>query len=187
MDKRIQQAAEMMIDSFRRGGKLLLCGNGGSAADCAHITGELVKGFLKKRPLSKELQSAIGEPWAGGLQYGLPAIDLTASSALMTAVINDIDGASVFAQQVLAYGRAGDVLLGISTSGNAENVCRAMKTARAMGLKTIAMTGESGGRLKALCDLLLNVDETETYRVQEKHLPAYHQLCMAVEQAFFAQ
>ena len=172
-------------DCFRAGGKLLLCGNGGSAADCAHIAGELVKGFLKKRPLSEALQSAIGADWAGWLQQGLPAIDLTANAAVATATLNDIDGESVFAQQVTAFGKPGDVIIGISTSGNSENVCRALQTARAMGLTTVGMTGADGGRMRALSDFLLNVPAKETYRVQELHLPLYHELCARVERFFF--
>ena len=185
MTQKMAQAAQIIIESYRNGGKLLLCGNGGSAADCAHITGELVKGFLKKRPLDEVQKAAIGEPWADRLQKGFPAIDLTANSALISAVVNDIDGESAYAQQVLAYGKPGDVLIGISTSGNAENVFRAMKTAKALGITAIALTGEGGGRLRECCDLLLNVPETETYKIQELHLPLYHQLCIQIEEAFF--
>ena len=185
LDEKVLLAAEKICACFDQGGKLLLCGNGGSAADCAHIAGELAKGFLKKRPLSQAFCDAIGEEWAKKLQGGLPAIDLCANSGLMTAIINDIDGASVFAQQVAAYGRKDDVIIGISTSGNAENVGRALKTAKALGMYTIGMTGESGGKMKDLCDLLLNVDENETYKIQEKHLPMYHQLCILIEERQF--
>ncbi len=185
LEEKTLLAAEKISACFERGGKLLLCGNGGSAADCAHIAGELAKGFLKKRPLPEALRDAIGEDWTQKLQGGLPALDLCANSGLMTAIINDIEGDSVFAQQVAAYGRKGDVILGISTSGNAENVGRALKTARAMGLYTIGMTGESGGKMKACCDLLLNVPETETYKIQEKHLPLYHRLCILIEERLF--
>ncbi len=180
-----ETALTCLVDSFRRGGKLLLCGNGGSSADCAHIAGELVKGFLKKRPLDDDLCSRIGQPWAQQLQQGLPAIDLTCHSALLSAVCNDLDPANIYAQQVLAYGAAGDVLIAISTSGNAENVYRACIAAHAKGLQVIALTGQSGGRLREVCDLLLNVDETETYKVQEKHLQLYHRLCADVEAAIF--
>ena len=178
-------ALSCLVDSYRKGGKLLLCGNGGSSADCAHIAGELVKGFLKKRPLSDELCEKIGQPWAKQLQQGLPAIDLTCHSALLSAVCNDLDAANIYAQQVLAYGVEGDVLIGISTSGNAENVFRACVAAKAKGMHVIALTGQSGGRLREVCDCLLNVDETETYKVQEKHLQVYHKLCADVEAAFF--
>ena len=185
MQEKIMQAADLICTCFENGGRLLLCGNGGSAADCAHITGELVKGFLKKRQLPQELREKIGESWADDLQGGLPAIDLTANAGLISAVINDIDGKSVYAQQVAAYGRKGDVLIGISTSGNSENVCRAMKTAKALGMTTIGMTGEKGGKMKELSDLLLNVPENETYKVQEMHLPLYHRLCILIEERMF--
>lgn len=178
-------ALSAIVDSFRAGGKLLLCGNGGSAADCAHIVGELAKGFLSRRPLDNELRARIGADWAGSLQRGLPAIDLTANAALIAAISNDIAGESVYVQQVMAYGRVGDVIIGISTSGNSENVCRALTAARALGLKTIGMTGMGGGRMAGLCDILLDVDEVETYRVQEKHLPLYHRLCMDIEAKMF--
>ncbi len=180
-----QQALNTLVTCFQNGHKLLLCGNGGSAADCAHILGELVKAFVKHRPLPAELKAAIGEPWADKLQRGLPAIDLTCNNALISAVINDIDGASVYAQQVMAYGQPGDVILGISTSGNAENVYRALKTARALGLTVIAMTGAAGGRIRELCDILLNVDAKETADVQQLHLALYHRLCRDVEDAMF--
>lgn len=181
------EATQEIIRCYQNGGKLLLCGNGGSAADCAHITGELVKGFLKKRPLTAELKAKIGEAWADKLQQGLPAIDLTANAALISAVINDLDGESVYAQQVLAYGRPGDVLLCISTSGNAENVRRAAVTAKAKGLKVIGLTGAKGGRLLELCDITVRAEETETYLVQEEHLHFYHRMCIDIENAFFAE
>ena len=181
----ITRAVQLLTDVFKSGGKLMVCGNGGSAADSAHIVGELGKGFLKRRPLPDELRADIGEPWADSLQLGLPAIDLTANAALISATANDICGESAYAQQVLAYGRSGDALIGISTSGNAENVRRAAIVARALGVRVIGMTGRGGGRLAPLCDILLNVDETETYRVQEKHLPLYHRICIEVERALF--
>lgn len=184
-EESFERAVELMVRSFRCGGKLLLCGNGGSAADCAHIVGELAKGFMSRRPLPCELRARIGEPWADALQQGLPALDLTANCALIAAITNDMDGVSAYAQQVLAYGRPGDVLLGISTSGNAENVCRALITARAQGLATMGMTGAGGGRMAKLCDVLLDVDATETYLVQERHLPLYHRLCMEIEREMF--
>ena len=179
------QALDALIACFSAGRKLLLCGNGGSAADCAHIVGELAKGFEKTRPLAEDVQAAIGEPWAQQLQRGLPAIDLTANNALISAIINDIDGQSIYAQQVMAYGQAGDVMIGISTSGNAENVRRALVTARARGLTTIALTGAGGGKLKELCDIWLSVDATRTADVQQLHLALYHQLCRDVESALF--
>ena len=185
MEETLNAVVGAVVNCFRGGGKLLLCGNGGSAADCAHITGELVKGFLKRRAIPEDLRRDIGEPWAEKLQMGLPAIDLTCHNALIAAVVNDLDGANMFAQQLLAYGRPGDILIGISTSGNAENVRRAVVVAKALGLTTVGMTGRSGGALKELCDYLLNVDQEETYKVQEMHLPLYHQLCARVEEALF--
>lgn len=185
MHENLDAAVELLVNCFQGGGKLLLCGNGGSGADCAHILGELVKGFLSRRPLPDALREKIGQPWADKLQLGLPVIDLTANCALIGAVSNDQDGLLTYAQQVLAYAREGDVLLGISTSGNAENVLRAMTTARALGVRCIALTGKTGGKMASAADLLLNVDETETWRVQEKHLPLYHQLCLRVEARMF--
>ncbi len=184
-DRDYQCARDALIASFKAGGKLLLCGNGGSSADCAHILGELVKGFMKRRPLSHELVDRMDAAWASELQGGLPAIDLTANAALISAVANDIDAKSAYAQQVIAYGQQGDVLIGISTSGNAENVCRALTVAKTLGVTTIGLTGQGGGRMANLCDILLDVDETETYRVQEKHLPLYHRLCRDIEEALF--
>lgn len=181
------EATQQIIRCYQKGGKLLLCGNGGSAADCAHIAGELGKGFLKKRPLPQKQINAIGEAWAEELQQGLPAIDLTAGAALLSAILNDLGGENVFAQQVLAYGRPGDVLLCISTSGNAENVRRAAVTAKALGMTVIGLTGETGGKLREVCDLCVRADETETYRVQEKHLQFYHRMCIEIENAFFAE
>ncbi len=184
-EKDYQAALSAVVTCFRSGGKVLLCGNGGSSADCAHMVCEWVTGFLSRRPLPEADTSGIGTGWAAQLQGGLPAIDLTANAALIFAVCNDIDPASAFAQQVIAYGRPGDVLIGISTSGNSENVCRALQTAQALGLTTIGLTGQGGGRMASLCRILLDVDESETYRVQEKHLPLYHRLCREVEEALF--
>ena len=184
-EESFERAADMLVSCFLSGGKLLLCGNGGSAADCAHIVGELAKGFVSRRPLSAELRARIGEDWAAGLQRGLPALDLTANCALIAAITNDIDGVSAYAQQVLAYGRPGDVLLGISTSGNAENVRRALVAARALDMGTLGLTGAGGGRMAELCDVLLDVDASETYLVQERHLPLYHRLCLRIERELF--
>ncbi len=178
----LENAVSMLVNCFRGGGKLLLCGNGGSSADCAHIVGELVKGFRKRRPLPEALRQAIG---TDRLQLGLPAIDLTANAALISAVNNDLGGDLVYAQQVMAYGRPGDMLIGISTSGNAKNVALAVKAAKALGLATIGLTGRGGGQLAQLCDLTLRSAEAETYLVQEDHLMFYHRLCLRVEEAFF--
>ncbi len=178
-------ALQALINCYENGGKVLLCGNGGSAADCGHIAGELLKGFLKKRPLPAELLAAV--PGADKLQCGLPAIDLTAHAAALTAIANDLGGEAIYAQQVMAYGVPGDVLIGISTSGNAANVAFAMELAKAKGLVTIGMTGSKGGALRHIADILLNVDADETYLIQEKHLSLYHALCAGVEEHFFAE
>ena len=188
----IEEACQTLCRCFEAGGKLLLCGNGGSAADCEHIAGELLKGFRLRRPLSEELKQAFArcgapEGLAERLQGALPALSLCGHSALSTAFLNDVDPYCVFAQQVMGFGRAGDVLLAISTSGNSRNVLSAAVTAKALGLAVIGLTGASGGELKALCDVTITVPETETYKVQEYHLPVYHAICEAVERRFFEQ
>ena len=178
----LDAVVESLISCYRSGGKLLVCGNGGSAADSAHIVGELVKGFRKKRPLPDEWKAVLGE---APLQQGLPAVDLTAQSALMTAVVNDIGGEYIFAQQVLAYGVPGDMLIGISTSGNARDVYLAVLAAKAKGVTTVGFTGQGGGKLREVCDLMVEAPEKETFRVQEEHIKLYHELCARVEDAFF--
>lgn len=183
--QQIVQACEAVTDTYKTGGKALACGNGGSAADADHIVGELMKGFMKRRPLERTEHERFGD-MAGRLQGALPAISLGVHGALMTAYANDVDPSMVFAQQVYGYGKAGDVLIGISTSGNSENVVNAMQIAKALGLKTIALTGESGGKLKALSDICICVPAKETFAVQEYHLPVYHAICAAVETYFFS-
>ena len=180
-------------DCFAAGGKLLTAGNGGSAADAEHIAGELMKCFSKKRPLSPESRAALakcdpvrGEALADMLQETLPVISLTGHAALSTAVMNDSDAVAVFAQQVWGWGKAGDVLLAISTSGNAENLLLATAAAKARGMRIIALTGAEGGKLAPLSDIAIRVPETVTYRVQELHLPVYHALCRMLENHFFA-
>ena len=191
--RRSRRLQRKLIAVFRAGGKLLLCGNGGSCADCDHIAGELVKGFLKKRPLPAPLQDKIGRALPEGgtalaqaLQGGLPAISLAAHPALFTAFANDVSAEYAFAQQVIAYGRPGDLLIGISTSGNARNVACAVATAKAVGLATIGLTGAKGGKLRELVDIAICVPANETMRIQELHLPVYHALCAQVEEALFA-
>jgi D-sedoheptulose 7-phosphate isomerase len=191
----IAKAFGIMKDGFEAGGQLLTAGNGGSSADSAHIVGELMKGFVKKRPLDsgfvKNLKDAGGknpeysEYLATNIQQGLPAIDLSSHGALITACINDIGGDIIYAQQVCGYGRKGDAFLGISTSGNAKNILYAMIAARARGMKTIALSGGSGGTLKDYADAAIIVPEKETYKVQELHLPVYHTLCLMIEEYFF--
>lgn len=185
-------AAEKLPDAFRAGHKLLLCGNGGSCADCDHIAGELLKGFLLKRPvpaLAEKMQEKYGQTGAEigyKLQQGLPAISLCTHGAAISAFANDVDPELVYAQQVLAYGQSGDILLGISTSGNAGNVAKAVMTANAMGLYTIGLIGKSGGQLAELADLALIMPQQETYRIQEQHLAVYHLLCAVVESECFS-
>ena len=193
----VEAARDLLVDTYRAGGKLLLCGNGGSCSDCDHIAGELLKGFLSHRPLSEEdcmtladtLPEGEADPdlylLAGQLQGGLPAISLPAQTAAVTAVSNDTDPALIFAQLVWALGRTGDTLLCLSTSGNSKNVVLAAKTALAKGMKVLAMTGETDSALSALADVTIQVPARDTYRVQEYHLPVYHYLCAAVEEEIF--
>jgi D-sedoheptulose 7-phosphate isomerase len=183
---------ELLAGTFKAEGKLLVAGNGGSAADAEHIVGELMKGFVKKRPMPPEFAAKLraldgerGAYIAGGLQQGLPAIALTGHSALSTAFLNDVAGELIYAQQVYGYGRVGDLFLGISTSGNAKNVMYAMLTAKAKGLRTIALSGATGGAIAGLADVAIIAPETETYKIQELHLPIYHTLCLMVEEYFF--
>jgi len=190
----IENATERIIKCYENGGKLLLCGNGGSAADSDHIVGELMKGFLKKRPVSEEQKSLMKKRFGGisdttleRLQSGLPAISLPSISVLNSAFCNDVDPSLIYAQSLFALACEGDVLIAISTSGNAENVCLATEVARALGVTVISLTGQSGGRLKALSDICIAVPETETFKVQELHLPVYHTLCAEVEEYFFAK
>jgi D-sedoheptulose 7-phosphate isomerase len=189
----IYKAYQLMKKSFESGGQFLAAGNGGSAADSGHIVGELMKGFVKKRPLApdfiqklKAVSPADAEYLAKNIQQGLPAVDLSAHAALITACINDIGGDIIYAQQVCGYGGEGDVFMGISTSGNAKNILYAMIAARARGLKTIALTGGSGGAIKEYADAAIIVPETETFKVQELHLPVYHALCLMIEDRFFS-
>ena len=190
--KKILQAADLMITAFKAGNKVLLCGNGGSCADCDHIAGEFLKGFLLKRPVSAELKNnfenkygTYGAEIAEKLQQGLPAISLTSHTGAISAFANDVDPELVYAQQVLAYGKPGDVLIGISTSGNAKNVAAAVTTANVIGVHTIGLTGKDGGALAALSELELVIPQNETYRIQEDHLAIYHLLCAVVEYELF--
>ena len=187
----IAAAVRLVIDTYQAGGKLLLAGNGGSAADCEHISGELLKGFMSKRPLSEEKKREmcasypVEEDVLDKLQMGLAAIPLTSLSALGTAFSNDVSPELVFAQGVFALGKRGDTLIAMSTSGNSKNVLRAAEVAKAVGVKVIGLTGQGGGALKDVCDVCVCVPETETYKVQEYHLPVYHYLCQKVEEHFF--
>lgn len=192
LEEQIKNATEIIINAYKSGGKVLVCGNGGSSSDADHIVGELMKSFEGHRPLEAELKESMktvsperGSILAEKLQQGLPAISLTVHNALITAIANDIHGDMIFAQQVTGLGKKGDVLIGLSTSGNSQNVVDAFIVARAKGLKTIGMTGETGGKMKDLCDVLINVPEKRTAFVQELHLPVYHVICMMVENELF--
>jgi D-sedoheptulose 7-phosphate isomerase len=183
----IADAFVMLEETLSQGGKLLLCGNGGSAADADHWAGELLKGFKHLRPLPVPARAGLPAPLAAALQGALPAIPLTGFPALASAFGNDVEPEFVYAQLTHALGKPGDVWIGLSTSGNAANVCAAAQVARARGLSTLGLTGASGGKLAPLCDLCLRVPATETYRVQELHLPIYHCLSLMLEDAFFAE
>jgi D-sedoheptulose 7-phosphate isomerase len=188
----IKAAFEILYDSFAGGGKLLAAGNGGSAADAEHIVGELMKNFVKKRTLPaffveniEKIDPESAQYLVPRIQPGLPAMALSGHISLNTACINDIDGNITFAQQVYGYGKEGDVFMGISTSGNAKNVLYAAATAKAKNMKVIALAGNDGGALKRLADVSIIVHETETYKIQELHLPVYHCLCLMIEEIFF--
>ena len=189
----IFQAYCLLEKCYEGGGKLLIGGNGGSSADSEHIVGELMKGFCKKRQVPEafagklmEADKERGKYLAEKLQQGLPAIALTGHTALSTAYLNDVDGLLTIAQQLYGYGKKGDVFLGISTSGNSENILYAAAAARAMEIPVIALTGKDGGRLAEAADVAIIVPEQETYRIQELHLPVYHALCLVLEVRFFA-
>lgn len=182
----------LLEDTYTHGGKLLIAGNGGSAADAEHIAGELMKRFKTPRPVSPELSDKLkaidperGAKLAKNLECSLMAIPLVAHEALTTAYINDVDGLGVFAQQLFGYGRPGDTFLGISTSGNSENILNAAVVAKALGIRIIALTGQTGGKLAPMADVAIKAPETETYMIQEFHLPIYHCLCLMLEERFF--
>lgn len=200
----IRQAYEMLEKCYAGGGKLLVAGNGGSCADSEHIVGELMKGFVKRRAVSEEeearlkraglslaeaagLKENLGQELAGCLQGGLKAIALTGHNGLSTAFLNDVNGEMIYAQQLWGYGEAGDVFLGISTSGNSKNILYAMTAAKAKGLRTIGLTGRDGGMLAKAADVAIIVPEEETYKIQELHLPVYHALCLMLEERFFRE
>jgi D-sedoheptulose 7-phosphate isomerase len=190
----IQKAENMMLKAYYAGGKILACGNGGSASDAAHIVGELMKGFLLKRPMNEEtkkkFESVLGEEaeiFAKNLQCGIPAIALDSQHALFTAYANDVDADYVYAQQVFGYARENDLFIGISTSGNSKNVVNAAKAAKVLGIKSIALTGANESKLSAICDCTIRVPETETFMVQELHLPVYHYLCAEMEAEIFGK
>ena len=188
----ISKVYEILENAYSNGRKLLVAGNGGSASDSEHIVGELMKEFKLKRKIYgnqavalKEIDSSLGQVLADNLQGALPAICLTGHSALTTAFMNDANADLVFAQQVNGYGKAGDVFLGISTSGNSKNVLYAAVTAKSKGLKVIGLTGEKENKLMKYADVCIRVPETETFKIQELHLPVYHCLCLMLEERFF--
>jgi phosphoheptose isomerase len=188
----IGEAAKALIDCYSKGGKLLICGNGGSSSDAEHVVGELMKSFGMKRPLESDkgrnlvkVEPARGEYLAQKLENGLPAVSLSSQTSLTTAIANDMGGDLIFAQQVVVYGNKGDLLLAISTSGNSQNILDACLTARAQGMKVIGLTGKTGGKMKQFCDILINVPEESTGYVQELHLPVLHAICLEVEHYFY--
>ena len=181
----IKLACDHLLRCFRSGNQVLLCGNGGSAADCEHIAGELVKRFSRPRPLPKDLAEKLGPDLSKNLHGALPALSLPSMVGFTTAFVNDDVPEYAFAQQVVAFGKPGDILLGISTSGNSRNIVHAIKAANAIDLHTIGLTGESGGELGELCELCIQVPAREVPRVQELHLPVYHTLCQVVEDTLF--
>lgn len=188
----IEKAAKAITECYEKGGKLLLCGNGGSCADCEHIVGELMKGFLKKRPLndSKKVEmkskcDLVDDELLSKLQGGLPAIAIPSITALNSAFCNDVDPELVYAQPLMSLAKENDILIGISTSGNSKNVLGAVKVAKALGIKVVGLTGKTGGKLRETADICICAPETETFKIQELHLPIYHYLCAAVEEHFF--
>ena len=190
-ERDLRAAFDLLAAAFRTGNKLLICGNGGSAADSEHIVGELMKGFLKRRPIpaadAAKLEAVGGKEIASRLQGALAAVSLPSQMSLLTATANDGDYDLTFAQQVYGVGRAGDVLLAISTSGKSANVCNAVIVAKAFGLKSIALTGKSGGELAPLADVAVKVPSDNVAEIQELHLPVYHWLSTELEAVFFQE
>lgn len=178
----ISAALELIINTYKNGGKILVCGNGGSCRDSEHIVGELMKGFLLRRPVEDE---RIPERIRCKLQGALPAISLPSQSAILSAYINDVDPEMMYAQLVYGYAKKGDLVMGISTSGNSKNVVNAIETAKALGVNTLSLTGRSDSKMSQISDVTVQVPETETFKVQELHLPVYHYLCAEAERFFF--
>ena len=190
----IKRAYRIIEDAYLNNRKLLVSGNGGSASDSEHIVGELMKEFKLKRKVFgeqaaalKEIDPKLGQTLADNLQGALPAISLTGHSALQTAFMNDVEPELVFAQQINGYGKPGDVYLAISTSGNSQNILYAAVNAKAKGLKVIGLTGAKPNRLMKFTDVCIQVPETETYKIQELHMPVYHCLCLMLEEKFFGE
>ena len=178
----IDKALNLMTDTYKNSGKVLVCGNGGSAADSEHIVGELMKGFMLKRKVADE---RIPEHLRDKLQGALPAISLPSQSAILSAFINDVDPDMMYAQLVYGYGNKNDLLICLSTSGNSKNCVNAAKVAKCIGVKVLSMTGAEESKLSEISDCTIKVPETETFKVQEYHLPVYHYLCAMTEKTFF--
>ena len=190
----LQAAYDLLLTCYRAGGQVLICGNGGSASDSEHVVGELMKGYLSARPVSAELRQQLtaaypdtGAYLADHLQGALPTISLVSHTSLITAIANDVAGDMIFAQQVYGFGRPGDVLIAISTSGRSRNVVHAARVARVRGLHTLGMTGGTGGDLQGLCTVTVRVAPERTADVQERHLAIYHAVCAMLEEALFPQ
>lgn len=192
LQDQLLQSVEQMKVTYLHGGKILTCGNGGSAADSLHIVGELMKSFVEKRDIPDALSKKIVEEfpeyaplYLENLQGAIPSISLVNEVSLMTAFGNDKSSEMVFAQQVLGYGKQGDILIAISTSGNSANVLHAARVAKCMGICVISLTGKNGGELRKLSDICIAVPSDVTYQIQELHLPVYHALCLALESEIF--
>ncbi len=189
-ERDIDKALDLLRDTYTLGGTVYVCGNGGSCSDSDHIVGELMKGFLKKRPISSEEKQAFvdifgDEAFASKLQSAIPAVSLTAQSAIISAFANDVDPELVYAQLVYGYATENDLVIGLSTSGNSKNVVYAQMAAKVKGAKTVSMTGMKESKLSELSDVTIRVPECETFKIQELHLPVYHYLCAAIEDDFF--
>ena len=181
----IAKAFDLLLACYRGGGKVLTCGNGGSAADAEHIVGELLKKFRRHRDIDSGIAAKLPPELVAKLEGSLPAVSLVSMSGILTAFANDVAWETAFAQQVYGLGRAGDVLIALSTSGNSANCVNAALVAKAKGMKVVSMTGAGGGKLGDLADAAIKVPETETYKIQELHLPIYHALCAELEEALF--
>ena len=190
--KSIQAFCDAIVTSYKRDGKIMICGNGGSAADAEHITGELLKGFMTKRPMSEKKKKIFNKFFendvdASLLQEGIPAIPLVSLTSGLSAFINDVSPELAYAQMVFAMGKKQDTLVVISTSGNSVNTVKAAQVAKAMGIKTVALVGKDGGKLKEIADIVIIAPANQTYQVQEYHLPIYHAVCAEVERVLFPE
>ena len=181
----ISKTFDLLLTCYKNGGKVLTCGNGGSAADAEHIVGELLKKFRKHRDIDSGIAAKLPSELVAKLEGVLPAVSLVSMSGILTAFANDVAWETAFAQQVYGLGNSGDILIALSTSGNSANCVNAALVAKAKGLKVVSMTGEGGGKLSALADAAIRVPESETYKIQELHLPVYHALCAELEETLF--